>query len=202
MGRAARKEPPQGEQTVKHFLNASIAAAIAIALAPAAHAGCGLSNLPGSSVVPEATIDSRGHAGATANALPQGSAPFVLPNAIVGLWLTTFTSGGQTVDQGFDVWTSDGTEFLNDTPPPATGNVCFGVWQKTGPNTFVLKHPSWTFDGQGNLNGTAIIRETVSVDMNLNSFKGTFSVDLYTLNNVNVGHFTGTISATRITATN
>ena len=42
-------------------------------------------------------------------------------NSIVGLWLTTFTSGGQIIDQGFDMWTSDGTEILNDAPPPSTG---------------------------------------------------------------------------------
>ncbi len=29
--------------------------------------------------------------------------------SIVGLWKTTFTSGGQVVDEGFDQWNSDGT---------------------------------------------------------------------------------------------
>jgi hypothetical protein len=58
---------------------------------------------------------------------------------IVGLWKITFTSGGQVVDQGFDAWHSDGLEVLNDTPPPATGNVCLGVFAQTGHCTFKLK---------------------------------------------------------------
>ncbi|HEV2687397.1 MAG TPA: hypothetical protein VGV35_02550, partial [Bryobacteraceae bacterium] len=35
--------------------------------------------------------------------------------SIVGLWNTSFLQGGQTVDQGFDLWSSDGMEVLNDT---------------------------------------------------------------------------------------
>jgi hypothetical protein len=120
-------------------------------------------------------------------------------NRIVGLWHTVFTSGGQTVDEGFDMWTSDGLEVLNDTPPPATGNVCLGVWAKTGGNTIKLNHPSWTFDANGNLNGTAVIKETISVDPGNNSFKGTFTIDIFTLQGQNVFHLEGTVAATRIT---
>jgi hypothetical protein len=45
--------------------------------------------------------------------------------SIVGLWDIRFLAGDQVVDEGFDVWHSDGTETLNDTPPPVTGNVTF-----------------------------------------------------------------------------
>jgi hypothetical protein len=120
-------------------------------------------------------------------------------NSIVGLWLTTFTSQGQIVDQGFDMWTSDGLEVLNDTPPPATGNVCLGTWVRVSPNTYLLKHPSWTFDEAGNLNGTAIIRETITVDPAGNTYKGTFTVDVMTLSGNPIQHFNGTIAGTRIT---
>ena len=118
---------------------------------------------------------------------------------IVGLWLTTFTSQGQIVDQGFDMWTSDGLEVLNDTPPPATGNVCLGTWVRISPSTYLLKHPSWTFDEAGNLNGTAIIRETIIVDAVSNTYKGTFTIDIMTLSGNPIQHFNGTIAGTRIT---
>lgn len=117
--------------------------------------------------------------------------------SIVGLWNTTFTSGGQIVDQGFDQWNSDGTEILNDTPPPATGNVCLGVWNKAG-QTFKLKHPSWTFDAAGNLNGTAIIREKVTVDPKGQNYKGTFTVDVFDLHSTLLFHQEGNINAQRI----
>lgn len=60
--------------------------------------------------------------------VPTGEAS--LFNSIVGLWMTTFTSGGQVVDSGFDQWNADGTEILNDTPPPATGNVFLGFGRR------------------------------------------------------------------------
>jgi hypothetical protein len=118
--------------------------------------------------------------------------------SIVGLWHTTFTSGGLVVDEGFDQWSSDGTEILNDDPAPATGNVCLGVYVRAGAS-YKLKHPSWTFDNYGNVNGTAIIRETVTVANNGNSYKGTYTLDIYDLSNNHLAHFSGTIAAQRIT---
>ena len=118
--------------------------------------------------------------------------------SIVGLWNVNFVSGGVSVDQGFDQWNSDGTEILNDTPPPATGNICLGVWTKTGPTTFKLKHPSWTFDNSGNLNGTAVIRETITLGPGADSFQGPFTVDVFDLNGKNLMHLDGTITGTRI----
>ena len=74
--------------------------------------------------------------------------------SIVGFWHVLFTSGGQPFDEGYDVWHSDGTEILNDNAPPAPanggGNFCMGVYEKTGPGAFKLKHPFWLMDANGN----------------------------------------------------
>jgi hypothetical protein len=117
----------------------------------------------------------------------------------VGLWKVAFVSDNVVVDQAFDAWHADGTETLVDTPPPSTGNVCLGVWSQNG-NIYKLNHPSWTFDLNGNLTGTAVIRETVSVDSHGNNFSGTFTVDVYDLSGNNLAHFGGTVSGQRITA--
>jgi len=119
--------------------------------------------------------------------------------SIVGLWISTFTSGGQVVDQGFDQWNSEGTEILNDDPAPATGNVCLGVFVQSGPTTYKLKHPSWTFDSNGNLTGTAILREKVTVAPDGKSYSGAYSLDFFDLSNNPAGQFTGTLKAQRIT---
>ncbi len=119
---------------------------------------------------------------------------------ITGLWQITFYSGPYVVDAGFDVWHSDGTEMLNDTPPPATGNVCVGVWQQATNTTYRLKHPSWTFDNNGNLTGTAVIRETVTISSSKNSFSGPYTIDFYDNSGHSTGHYTGTVQATRIVA--
>jgi hypothetical protein len=118
--------------------------------------------------------------------------------SIVGLWHITFTSGGQVVDQGFDAWHSDGLEVLNDTPPPATGNVCLGTYTLSK-GVFKLLHPSWTFDDTGTLNGTAIIRERVTLDPAGDSFHGTYTLDFFDLSGNNLGHYTGQVTAQRIT---
>jgi hypothetical protein len=129
---------------------------------------------------------------------PSIAAPAQGP-AIVGLWRVTFVSDGQVVDEGFDIWHSDGTEVLNDNPPPATGNVCVGVWSQTGGRTFKLKHLSWSYDMNGNLNGTVIIREQVAVDTSGASFKGTFKIDAFDLTGNPVFHIDGQLTGERIT---
>jgi hypothetical protein len=103
--------------------------------------------------------------------------PARLGSSIVGLWSVTFYSEGATVDVAFDAWHSDGTEILNDFTDPIEGNVCLGAWTQTGPQTFKLKHPSWTFDGNGNLTGTAYILETVTVASGGNQYQGTYTIN-------------------------
>ena len=119
--------------------------------------------------------------------------------AIAGLWQITFKSGGQVVDVGFDAWHSDGTEMLNDTPAPATGNVCLGVWSQSGRSNYRLKHPSWTFDNSGNLTGTAVIREAVTLNVAKNQFSGTYTIEFFDTSGNSEGRFDGTVEATRIT---
>ncbi|MEO8053065.1 MAG: hypothetical protein ABI833_21875 [Acidobacteriota bacterium] len=61
--------------------------------------------------------------------------------SIVGLWHTTFISGGSVWDEAFEQWHSDGTELAVDNAvPPLLGNVCVGVYKQTGPRTYKLHH--------------------------------------------------------------
>jgi len=117
---------------------------------------------------------------------------------IVGLWNVTFYSGGEIVDQAFDAWHSDGTEILNDFTDPIEDNVCLGVWAQTGPQTYKLKHPSWTFDVNGNLTGTAWILETVTVGPGGNAYDGPYSISFFDTSGNPIGTYTGVIKAYRI----
>ena len=119
--------------------------------------------------------------------------------SIAGLWHSKSFSDGQITDEAFEQWNSDGTEVLNDNPPPQTGNVCLGVFVKSAQSTYKLKHPSWTYDSNGNLNGTAIIRELVIVGRGGNSYSGTYTVNLYDLKGNHIAQFGGTVEAERIT---
>lgn len=131
--------------------------------------------------------------------VPDNRAPIDADPSIVGLWDSKAFSGGQLIDEGFEQWNADGTEVLNDTPPPQTGNVCLGVFVKSAQSTYKLKHPSWTFDSNGNLTGTAIIRELVIVGRGGNTYSGTYTIDFYDLNGKHLQQFGGTIQAQRIT---
>jgi len=173
-------------------------AGLGMTFAATAKADCGtpanrLSSSAAESVAPRATL-SEERAGT-----PDATTSLSYGASIVGLWMSTFTSGGVVVDTGFDQWNSDGNEILNDDPAPATGNVCLGVYVQTGPATYKLKHPSWTFDNYGIVNGTAIIREQVTVAPGGNKYQGTYTLDLYDTNNNHFAHYSGTISAQRIT---
>ncbi|HEY3137319.1 MAG TPA: hypothetical protein VGL29_14925 [Blastocatellia bacterium] len=120
--------------------------------------------------------------------------------SIVGLWDVQIIIDGEVVDEGFDQYHSDGTEILNDTPPPATGNVCLGVYSKTGKRTIKLKHPSWIYDAT---NTTVVARATILEDITLdssgNSFTGTFTFQLRDLTgNVLAPDVSGQIKGVRI----
>jgi hypothetical protein len=123
--------------------------------------------------------------------------------SIVGFWHVLLVSGGQPFDEGFDQWHSDGTEILNDTAPPqpanGAGTICLGVYKKTGPRTYKLKHPFWSFDATGTLVGTGIILETVTVDQSGDHYTGSFEFITYDLKGNVTSDTKGELKAERIT---
>ena len=122
--------------------------------------------------------------------------------SIVGLWYARFVTGGQLVDDGFDVWLSDGLEILNDSTIPSQGNVCLGVWVKIGPRSYSLKHPTWLYDESGvNLIGVGMLREKITLDSKGATYTGELTIDIYDLAGNPLDHETTAITGTRIAAT-
>lgn len=123
--------------------------------------------------------------------------------SIVGLWHVIFVSGGQPFDEGYEQWHSDGTEILNDIAPPqpadGAGTICFGVYEKTGPASYKLRHPFWIFDATATLIGKGVYLENVTVDRSGNSYTGSFEFTTYGLNGNVTYTATGTLQAQRIT---
>jgi len=127
--------------------------------------------------------------------------------SIVGLWHFRFLAqnsapipDGTLVDAGLIVWHSDGTEFTNSGQrKPATQNYCLGVWKKTGDSSYKAYHEALSYDDSGNPNGTAIIREDVTVDPGGDTFSGTFTIDVLDPAGNQVAHIAGRVTATRIT---
>jgi hypothetical protein len=172
------------------------AAAIVIASAPGAQ-GCGHAVLPGL-LLPEST-EAR-TVGANQSVEPRPDDDSAGYQAIVGLWLSTVLVGGQPVFQGFESFTSDGLEVLNDNGAPQAGNVCLGVWAPTGKNTLKVNHPSWNYDNNGNVIGTVIIKSQITIESGGNSFKGTITEYFCDVNGKNcTSPGTAQLAGTRIT---
>lgn len=126
-------------------------------------------------------------------------APVHEPTA-VGLWQATFNGDDGSQFVGFETIYADGNELLIDNSAPATDNVCSGVWEQTGPRSYLINHPSWDFDTSGNLIDIVVLTDTITVDPRGNKYSGTETVTVYdpTLTNV-VYQVSGTVKATRIT---
>jgi hypothetical protein len=169
---------------------------LCVSFASRADAQCGVSLKPNQSAFARALTTTAERATVQEAAAQNGE-----ESTIVGLWDVKFISQNQVVDEGYDQYHSDGTEILNDTPPPATGNVCLGVYERTGPRTLKLKHPSWIYDGTNTIViGRATILEHISIDRGGRSFKGTFTIQFRDLSGNPLGpDFSGELRGDRIT---
>jgi len=176
--------------------------AVCAAVAGTAQATCGLSTGPRFGIVLPASQLTPARLAAAQSTPPARSGG--QSSSIVGLWMVTFSSGGQVFDEGFDQWHSDGTEILNDNAPPAppngTGNMCLGVFKQIGPQTYKLRHPFWIIDADGNLAGSGFYLERVTVAPGGNTYSGTFDFQELDLNGNLTYEAQGTLSAQRITA--
>ena len=79
-----------------------------------------------------------------------------------------------------------------------SGAACFGVYEKSGPGTYKLRHIGWVFDENANLAGSIVVTQTVTMDAGGSSYHGSFDFKLYDLSQNVVFETTGTISATRV----
>lgn len=117
-------------------------------------------------------------AGPTKVSAPTG--PAGNGGSIVGLWHVAYTDSlGNPFLESFDTWHADGTEFEIANADPDEGNVCAGVWKKTGPNSVKLSHIGWNFYPDGVPNGYFTISETNTVAGDGNSYHGTFDFKVY-----------------------
>lgn len=185
------------EKTWK-FIAYAVAAAIGIAAAPSAQAGCGQ---PRFSTPAQSNSVQSDKAAAPEMVQSPKDSPTPGYHSIVGLWLTTVTIDGQPVYQAFESFTSDGLEILNDNGAPQAGNVCLGVWAPSGKNTLSVNHPSWNYDDNGNVIGTVVIRTQITLEPGGDTYKGTVTINVYdNYGNQVAPTTTGQISAKRITA--
>jgi hypothetical protein len=196
------------------FVPYIVAVGLAVALASAAQAECGLPNKP---IRPSNWQPQNGAS------LPQFvTAAFESIGddqpSIVGMWHVIFTaqvqngeaipSPGVVIDNSVVVWHPDGTEIMNSSRSAQDGNFCLGVWKRTGKRTYQLNHIPW----QGNIFDPTVspstvgapqdgvqIMEQITLGTDGNSYTGTFDLKAYDTSGNVYMWFKGVLSAKRIT---
>ena len=173
-----------------------------------AFAACGdsIKSQPGASLLPQ---------------LWEGQSGSFLPisasssdDRIVGMWHVTFTAEGNElgppdgtpIDNSLVVWHSDHTEIMASSRPAQDGDICMGIWEKTGKSKYKLNHFAWFANdtanaptGVGNPTGPVRLLEEVTLSPDGRHYTGTFTVDAYDVAGNQVAHVVGTIAATRVT---
>ncbi|MFZ0688583.1 MAG: hypothetical protein WAM68_02055 [Acidobacteriaceae bacterium] len=179
---------------------------LATMVGPYAHAGCGqYSPAPhGASWQPQI---------GSARLVPAG---FIIDDddatskepSIVGTWKQYLISEGSQgipdgteVDASYAQWHSDGTEMqVSGMRTPPSGEVCVGVWVKTGARTYRLNHFGSSYDSTGQiLIGPARLQAWVTLDAKGDSTSGTFTIDQWDEAGNLLAHLQGKMRGTRVT---
>jgi len=138
---------------------------LAMGLVTAASAGC--PNLPGfkAGAAQPISWQGKGEFGPGSPLLVADRDDSV--DGIVGFWRVTYVlPDGTVLDEAFQQWHSDGTEIHYDAQAPAArGNVCLGIWKKTGRSHYTLNHFFQNWDPTDNsLHDRGQIREEIDLD--------------------------------------
>src|SRR6266513_809706 len=85
---------------------------------------------------------------------------------ITGFWKVQLSlPDGTVIDDGYTTWHADGTEILNSSRPPISGNFCMGVWKRTGRSTYKLNHFAMQWDPTGTIFiGPLNLKEEITLD--------------------------------------
>lgn len=130
---------------------------------------------------------------------------------MVGLWHVAFIAEGNgpglppdgtQVDSALSEWHSDGTEETLDSRPPATGDVCYGVWKEVGERCYKLNHFGIAFDPTSDPNtplGYAHIPQEIILSRDGKTFTGTFTIDQYDSTGKLLVEIKGNLVGTRVT---
>lgn len=107
---------------------------------------------------------------------------------IVGLWAFKYISKGNMktlgipdgaiLDGGNTLWYADGNEnTVSGVRAPETGDVCLGIWKRTGEWTYELNHIGLSWDPVHSVPaGPAFIKQFVTLARDKNSYEGSFSI--------------------------
>jgi hypothetical protein len=122
-----------------------------------------------------------------------------LTTSIVGFWQLNYMDGhGHLLFPSLQQWHSDGTEFEFADIPTIPGDICMGTWTSSG-RAYKLWHTAWTFDGNGNPNGSMILTVQDTLSKDGLSFAGPFDLKFLNMSGGTVQEITGKVFGKRLT---
>ena len=131
--------------------------------------------------------------------------------SMVGMWHVVFIADGNAaplppdgtqLDNTLSQWHSDGTEVTLSSRPPATGDVCLGVWKQVGPRHYRLNHYGIAFDPSVDPNtprGFDNIRQDIILSRDGKTFTGKVTIDSYDASGNLLVEIKGDLVGTRVT---
>ena len=173
--------PQQQEDTVKHLYITAAATSALIASGISAYAGCGPSSQSQSVKLPKIMLQKNNQ----------------LYDSIVGMWHVNYLISGNVAFQSFQQWHIDGTEFEFADIPTIPGDICMGVWRQND-RKYDLYHTAWTFDSNGNPNGTMVLTHNDKLNRHGDAFAGTFDLKFYDVDGNLLNEITGDTAGDRI----
>jgi hypothetical protein len=115
---------------------------------------------------------------------------------LVGTWLADTDTNDPASGLSTFTFNADGTYIEAD----ATGEVDLGAWEATGPTSATLTIVSYEGDDAGNDAGHAVIRASIDVGADGNSFTATYTLEFVLPDGTSTGEAgPGTASGTRLT---
>jgi hypothetical protein len=178
---------------------------VVAAVAPYAHAGCGQYRPASLNISPQHYFASPYLLQAS---LSENEENYREEPTIVGTWKEHWISegsegirNGTEIDAGYSQWHSDHTEEnLSGLRAPLTGNVCYGVWEQTGPSSYRMNHFGISYDPTGEkLVGPARIQQWLTLEDKGQKTSGKFTIDQYDEAGNLLAHIQGKIIGTRVT---
>jgi hypothetical protein len=120
-------------------------------------------------------------------------------HGLIGTWKVTVSPDGTPSFTAYNVFTFDGNSFeFDNSNPPAAQTIAVGPWTSRGPNHYVFTEINQLFDDKGNYAGELKVRGAIELTGGGDTYKSTFSFDVFDPAGAVVFSGKGTATAKRV----
>lgn len=120
-------------------------------------------------------------------------------HSLIGTWKVTVTPDGIPPFTSYTVFGLDGNSYeFDNSNPPAAQTIAVGPWTSTGVNRYAFTQINQLFDDKGGYAGELKVRATIEMTGIGDTFKSTFTFDVFDPTGTVVFSGTGKAVAKRV----